>query len=409
MASMTLLSGNGKRGILDTSVDDINPNFVLGDNVTLLIETQGTEGSDILLLLDLTGIPKGVIISAADLILNVIIAADAGTSAELEVEIVRLPYGLSYDIWTLTGNTYDGVNPWPDDKYDRSIRILGAMPTSTGSWAVGDIKELINDSLERGENYLYLVISRVQRGADHRSLICSSSEALDDSLRPSLNITHSDSIAPATIIRGNRLTVKSPIKHIPKEHRREGGYDLSGQQLIINTDGSTHISSSGDDIVITHNDVQTMKIVSTGLDGYGTKRLTNWAGRRGTFCFGWNTTNTGALRILYTSGLAVTAIRRGYLMPRAGSIVKITMIVDINAYAGTEINCQLWKNNVLLTNCKAVVDTPIVANGQKAIASFAVGTYTFDAEDDLMLARTIIGGLATTDDIGAMLEVEYEN
>lgn len=175
-----------------------------------------------------------------------------------------------------------------------------------------------------------------------------------------------------------------------------------------NTD--TSIRASADDLLdFEVGGADVLQITPTELDGQSALRLTNFAGLRATFQYGWNTTNTAATRHLYTTGLSVTSGRRGYLMPRAGSIVKITMILDINAINATEINAQIYRNTTLLTNAKALVISPVVANGQKAIATFAVGTHTFAAEDDIGVARVRIGTSATTDDTSVAVEVEYDN
>lgn len=408
--TIALSSIEDKRGILDTFISSLTPNVPEGGTPLIIVGTTSADRRDAIYEFDLTGIPKYSQITSAILTLNLVVGAATGTEDELAVEFFRLTAGLPYEISTLTLNNYDGINQWPLELFDKSIVITDAFPTAAGDWVINDLKDLFSDSIRLGENYLHLVVRRRQQVSNHRLIIINSSEDVTVGDRPILLITYFPPEPPETVIIGNRRVVINPVKQLIKQHKREGSYNLQGGILYVNDDGKNTIQNSADETLIIINDGIQAKFVDGGLDGLGDKRLTNWQGRRATFQYGWNTTNTAGTRVQYTTGLSVTSVRRGYEMEKAGSIIAITMIIDINAINATEVHAQVYKNDAVFTNCKASVSpAPIVANGQVATVSFAIGTHTFVAGDDLTMARTWSGFSITTDDTSMMMEVEYDS
>lgn len=410
-ASTTIIlsSLEDKRGILDTFISSLTPDDPEGSAQLIIVGTTSADKRDAIYEFDLTGIPKNSQIVSAILTLNIVVGSAGGTEDELAVEFFRLTYGLQYEISTLTLNDYDGINPWPIERFDKSIVVTDAFPTGAGDWVINDLKDIFSDSIRLGENYLHLVVRRRQQVSNHRLIIINSSEDSSVGDRPTILITYFPPDPPETVIIGNRRIVVNPVKQLIKQHKREGSYNLQGGILYVNDDGKNTIQDSADQTLFIINNGIQGKFIDGGLDGLGDKRLTNWQGRRATFQYGWNTTNTAGTRVQYTTGLSVTSVRRGYEMEKAGSIIAITMIIDINAINGSTIEAQVYKNDLVFTDCVAAVVSPIVANGQVATATFAVGTHTFVAGDDLSMRRVSTGFSRTTDDTSIMMEVEYDN
>jgi hypothetical protein len=401
-----LVSGVGDRGIYDTYSSTNTPDTNNSQSDSLVIGTSVSDDWDGFLEIDLTGIPKDIKIISAVLALNVTTAAAAGSAAELAAEFVRVPHGLAYDIEALTYNNYDGINPWPFTRFDYGLIVLDALPTSTGAWNV-ELKALINDSIRLGEKTLTIAVRRVQRIATHKSITVDSSRNAVNADRPTLTITHEPSLPPVTVIVGNRLQVVNPINYTVKPHYREGEYDLGGNDLIVSADGGEKITSDSSKINFYAGSVNSLNVSAIELDGKSVLSLTNFGGRRGTMTGGHRSAATVVNQLAETA-LSYTG-EPGWLMHRAGSIVGLSMVIDINAISGSTITLTMFKDGVIMTGCEAVVPTPIVANGQEAKATFANGVHTFAAGEVIAAYRRAVGGTRTTDDFVVLVEVEFDN
>lgn len=401
-------TAQGDRYVKDTYTDSNAPTVSNERAFSLSIGTSGFGRTEAYFQFDLTGIPKNVIISTAILTLNVLIAASAGTAAELAIELIRLPAGFDYDFEQLDFNTYDGINDWPTEQFDRELRLIDAMQTSTGSWTLVDLKVLIDYAIQNNERYLHLVIRRVQQTASHRAITVDSSNQFTTADRPKLVISHSVTDRPDTVIIGGRRRAKVELPQRVRTERQTGVYFIEGDNLYLSQDGTARIiSTDGTKISFLQGSLEQCKIISTGLDGLGTKRLTNWSGMRSIFTYGWPNTNTAIARNLQSAGQANHGGNDGYVMPRAGSIVSVTGHLDLNAIVSANIDMRVNKNGTY-PGANAVLVTPIVANGHKWFQTFAVGTHTFVAGDLLGGTRFIDGTSATTDDMNMVMEVEWD-
>lgn len=204
----TILSQGLARGVKDSSIDSASPLLVTGADVTLEIGTSLTKFVDSLFCFDLTNIPYDTNIVTTTFDLNILVAPTAGSAAEMEMEIMRLPRGLDLNFDELQFNKYDGINVWPLKRYDRSLRLTSAMPTSTGSYTFdADFSPLVKEALREGEGQLVIAIARTQRVATHKLMNFDSSESVTDANRPKLTINHSVQVKPQTVIKGGRLHV----------------------------------------------------------------------------------------------------------------------------------------------------------------------------------------------------------
>jgi len=120
---------------------------------------------------------------------------------------------------------------------------------------------------------------------------------------------------------------------------------------------------------------------------------------------GLNGPNTFVLEVgpRVKSGLAAS---QGYLMPRAGSVVGIAIILDVNASAGGDVDFLARTDNdtTLFTE---TISAPGVADGHKQYNTFTRGTYTFSAGEVLQVRMDVDAGV-TTDDVIVSLEVQFD-
>lgn len=204
----TILQEGLGRGVKDSSIDSVSPVSVTGADVTLEIGTSGGKLVDSLFCFDLTNIPYDTNVVTTTFDLNILVAPTAGSDAEMEMEIMRLPRGLDLNFDKLNFNKYDGINVWPLKKYDRSLRLISAMPSSTGPYTFdADFSPLVREALREGEGQLIIVIARTQRTATHKLMNFDSSESVTQAFRPKLTINHTIPVPPQTVIRGGRLHV----------------------------------------------------------------------------------------------------------------------------------------------------------------------------------------------------------
>ncbi len=186
--------------------------------------------------------------------------------------------------------------------------------------------------------------------------------------------------------------------------------------MFVNDDGSMGIDANtrmqfldAESIQWTANSVQGLTLTDLLLDGKGVLRLTGFAGQRMHLPFGWPSANTATSRVCYTAGQAIHGAARGYTMTRAGSIISVTMNVDINAAVSADCVAQVYKNTSIFTDCKATLVGPGVGDGQIAKATFAVGTHTFAADDIIGMRRDRVGTSLQTDDMAFLIEVEFDS
>jgi hypothetical protein len=190
---------------------------------------------------------------------------------------------------------------------------------------------------------------------------------------------------------------------------RGGAADL-GAGGDLNLQGGDGSSSDGVVNVKSANGASTYLTVNpTTLDGQSVLRLTNFAGKYGTYTGGWNTTNTATNRLQYTPGIAIHGSNYGIRMEKAGSVIALSMVVDVNAISGSTIEAGMYKNGSTWAGPTAAVSSPVVADGQEAGATFAVGTHTFAAGDTLWVRRFCTGGTRTTDDTSITFIVEFDD
>ena len=126
------------------------------------------------------------------------------------------------------------------------------------------------------------------------------------------------------------------------------------------------------------------------------------------FGFGYHTTHTA--NTLYTRPWGGQLVHgntadRGVPMTSAGSITKMRVLMDVNAWTGGSISVSVTKNGT--SNLSCTFSTPTVANGLTCDASASSGTHTFVAGDVIGVVRSLIGATATTDEITVNVEVEY--
>ena len=202
-------------------------------------------------------------------------------------------------------------------------------------------------------------------------------------------------------INGTLINTSGGITGCPNVGLDDGGYIGNDAQtrLIFNDNVSA---------LFEIDDVDTLLVTATALDGKDVLRLINMAGRRSVYTYGWPSTNTAVNRNLYTTGTSTHGGNDGYIMPRDGSIVSITIHCDINAIVSANIDGRVNKGGTFPgANC--VIVAPGVGNNQSATATFAAGTYTFVAGDLLGATRVIDGTSATTDDVNIVIEVEWND
>jgi len=191
-----------------------------------------------------------------------------------------------------------------------------------------------------------------------------------------------------------------------------GHIDMNGTRLIGDADADSWIDWSVDDVE-THRlgGTDSLDITTALLDGKGQLTLTGFGGRRVLYTGGYRLTSTG-VNLLMTTELAITG-KPGWLMQRAGSIVSLSMVVDINAINASTILAQVYKDTgggaTLFTGCFSEITTPIVGNGQVTRDTFANGTYTFAAGDVIAIYRRSVGTSRTTDDVVVTMEVEFDD
>lgn len=125
---------------------------------------------------------------------------------------------------------------------------------------------------------------------------------------------------------------------------------------------------------------------------------------------GWNGTSSGTNRDMYGAGIAFggDTSKRGYVMTQSGSVVGVSMCVDINAYTSGDVKVAVMKNGTEL--CSSQFTPSGVSDGQTTYDNFSRGTYTFVAGDVLWLRRTLVGATGiTTDDLYGMMEVVLDD
>lgn len=399
----------GSRDLQSINIDRDNANNILDISEILTIGTNGFSKNEVLFYINLSGIPNNIIITSATLALNVTTAAPAGTDAELAVEIMPICLGLDVDFKRCTYNSYDGINPWPLNRYDSLLRHTDAMPTSTGLWGI-DIKAIVNDALSRGEDELIIVIKRVQQASTHKSVEISSDAEPVNTECPILVIIHSVPNTPDTIIKKGRLTLVTTPKHRKRVRVPYGFYDLDGQDLLISEDGQIRLRATGGNLHLWAAGAPQMIIKDGGIDGGGTKRLSNWAGMIDRWQFSWATANTQTNRRLYVVATTFSGVLGGLFIPdRAGSITGLFCWCDVNIIGtGGTVRMESRINDSI----KLVANlTASVANGLVFSATAALGVHTFVAGDKLSGNRLLTDGGAgqiTTDDMGMIITMEYD-
>ena len=401
----------GPRDLPSIAIDKSNSNTILGITEFLSIGTTGFTDISILFKIDLSGIPYGVDIVSAILNLKVTTAAAAGTDDELRYEVMPICAGLDIDFKSCTWDSYDGINPWPLERYDSSVRLTGIMPTSTGSWDITDLKPIINRALAHGENELVIVIQRVFSGSPHKLITITSNFEPVNIDKPILTITHNNPIVPATVIKNGRLSLVKPNNHRTRSRIPYGHYDLDGQDLIVSEDGQQRIKAVGSNMHLWAAGAAQMIIKNGGIDGGGVKRLTNWRGMKDSFVLGWNGATATTTLILNGPVFAFSGSDGALFIPyKNGSIVGLACWLDVNIIGtGGDVKFESKiKGVVALT---ATIASVIVGNRQIVVATAAVGTHTFLAGDWLHGTRLLTNGApgqVTTDDLAMMVTIEYD-
>lgn len=177
-------------------------------------------------------------------------------------------------------------------------------------------------------------------------------------------------------------------------------------RVDFDADEDTSIRSSADDLLdFEAGGADVMQLSATALDGTDTLRIKGFAGHRDRLFAVWWAVNTAAARQMYSGGAALVS----WTMERAGSIIGLGASVNIDAISSGDCHFRVYKNGSYLTGCQATVASPVVADDQKATATFAQGTYTFAAEDQLTIYRVRTTGTLTTDDMNCSMSLEYDS
>lgn len=229
-----------------------------------------------------------------------------------------------------------------------------------------------------------------------------------------LEIQTASGVAAITMASGGLLTLNSTFVTtagaffgVPSITMDSGGF------IGVNT-GDAVVFTDNTSAVFTVNSVQALDITPTTLDGNSVLRLTNFAGMREVFSFAWPSSNTGTTRQGYVQGgvtWVTTSAKWGIRMPRAGSIIRIDAVMDINVIGtGDKLEARAWLDGAA-SGFAAELDPVTVANAIQFSATASVGTHTFTQGQVLTGTRVLTGtspGQVTTDDWNISIEVEYD-
>jgi len=97
---------------------------------------------------------------------------------------------------------------------------------------------------------------------------------------------------------------------------------------------------------------------------------------------------------------------KGHLMPRAGSVLSVAIIVDINISGALDLPFKVRTDDDTDLLTETFVK-PGVGNGHKQYNTFASGTHTFSAGEVLCARMDVPSGM-TTDDIIMDVEVDFD-
>ena len=129
-----------------------------------------------------------------------------------------------------------------------------------------------------------------------------------------------------------------------------------------------------------------------------------------TLCYGYDTTDSSTSLFLKTAGGSVSGstFQRGYLMTRPGSIVGVSLVVDVNAWTSGDI--RAGANISGAGKLRADLTLSGTGDGQEVRVTADPGEWAFSAGDVIMFLRSLVNSPSgiTTDDMQGMIEIYYD-